>query len=204
MEPKSTPSFKYHVVFFHGVGKTNTSWNESDSGKKIGVETSIATRAHTTLIQVDDFNTPPSVVVAPVIESIGGCDRKVIIVCHSLGIIHTLELLKHKLPVVGVCIIDPPPLDDRFIQVMDTRGWDNIVQWIQEYTFYPTTSICFSVHLDYDGSNQEQFARKVEYYKPLIGANDRSKMVIHPNKGHMIHWTATAKIVRAVGEMMGK
>jgi hypothetical protein len=193
---------KYGVVFIHGLNKTPETWNRTEFGKEIDVEQTIRNKADTILVSVPDYTISPKEVMGPIVEQIRANPKKWIIVCHSLGVIHGNELLKHNLHIVGMVIIDPTPLNTEYLDLIRDRGWNDIVDYCTHELVTPAPSIELSIHLNYDEELPDAFARHIGYYRRFVGANDRSKIVIHPGKGHMIHYTDAPKIIRAITDML--
>ncbi|CAK7995064.1 Hypothetical protein POVR1_LOCUS582 [uncultured virus] len=185
------------VVFIHGNHKKAETWNVTESGKVIGIETLVTKKNFTMLMQIDDFNVPPLKIVQPLVAEMES--RRWVIVCHSLGIIYCHELMKH-LKVIGLCLIDPTPLDEVFQKKIAESS--HLLSYIQEIKLKIPAKVVCHLHLNYDPNDVDQFNRKIEYFTPLTRANQRSKMIVHPNKGHMIHYTDTPKIVESINNLL--
>ncbi len=188
---------KFGTIFIHGVGKIASNWNVTENNKNINIEKEIAKKSQTILVSIENYEISPVRCMEPIIQQIKDSNvKKWIIVCHSLGVIHGLELLKHNLAIIGINLIDPTALDTEYIDIIRERGWIDIVNYCENISL--TTNIQWIIHLDYDNN----LSRKVTYYKKYIGANDKSAMILHPGKGHMIHYTDTAKIIHSITSMM--
>lgn len=187
----------FAVAFIHGYNKTPNTWNTTEFGKNINIETMIATKAETLLIAID-FDADPKQAIIPILTEMKSKNKKWIIVCHSLGVVYGLELLNYDINIHAVCLIDPTPLDDIYIK-------ESLIthSHISKYCSnlgkidYPA-KIIFHIHLDYNSDELHILKQKTEFYKNLIGKNNRSAMFIHPGKGHMIHYTASPKIIESI------
>jgi len=187
------------VVFIHGFNKKSEYWNKNEFNKDINIEKIISKKAYTLLIQVDNYLVDPKMAVIPIIEQMKLCgQKKWTIVCHSLGIIYGLELLNYDMQISGLCLIDPTTLDNIFVEEITNDGWTEIVKYCITAKYNPSPKIIFHIHLDYDDDNQDRFARRIKFFKQFIGKNDKSKIIIHPNKGHMIHYTDAPKIISSI------
>ena len=88
------------VIFIHGFNKTPDTWNKTESGKDILIEKLVSKKAHTLLVHIDDYDSNPSETVVPIIDQIKLVGlKKWTVVCHSLGVIYGLELLKSDIPI---------------------------------------------------------------------------------------------------------
>lgn len=183
------------VVFIHGNHKKADSWNVTESGKIINIEKSIK-KVKTFLIQIDDFTVPPVGLISLIKDEM--TSYRWIIVCHSLGIIHCYEFTKH-LNIAGICFIDCTPLDNVFLQKLENLS---LIEYIKGMKWNLSPRIICHVHLDYNNVNMEQFNRKIEYLTPFIRKNDKSKIIIHPDKGHMIHYTDGPKIIDSINQLI--
>jgi hypothetical protein len=198
------PYSSFGVVFIHGYGKSSDTWNISEYGKVIGIENSIRVVMDTITITVDDYTSSPALITSSIIHKMENSQNKWIIVCHSLGVIHGFELLKHSRNIAGICLIDPTPLDEIYINVCRDRGWNDIADYCSNNKVSIHPSIRVSIHFDYNENIPENLARQVKYYKPLIGPNDKSKIIIHPGKGHMIHYTDAPKIIASIMSIVNR
>lgn len=192
------PYNSFGVVFIHGYGKSSDTWNVSEHGKVIDIENSIRNRMDTITITINDYTISPVIAMSSVFHRMKISSNKWIIVCHSLGVIHGFELLKYPLNIVGICLIDPTPIDEIYINSCRERGWNDIADYCSNHKISILPSIRVSIHLDYNQNIPENLERQVKYYKPLVGPNDKSKFIIHPGKGHMIHYTDTPKIIASI------
>lgn len=190
------------VVFIHGFGKSSTTWNLTEFNKNINIEKLIAAKARTLLVQIDDYQADPAITVIPIVEKMKAENNKWTIVCHSIGVIYGLELLNHGLTISGFCLIDPSTPTESFVQEEIEDGYINIGTYCRsnflEKKLQIEPKIVFHVHLDYDPTDLDDFADGVEFYKQFVGKNDKSKIIIHPGKGHMIHYTDGPKIVNSI------
>lgn len=196
-------SKKFGCVFIHGFNKNSTTWNITEYGKHIDIESIIKTKAETILVDIVDFKISPKIQMIPIIEQIMSSSiKKWIIVCHSLGVIHALELLRYSLPIIGVCLIDPTALDQEYINTLEERGWSDILDYCNNLQINIKPGIQYYIHIDYDTHDINGFNAKVEFYKKFAGPNDKSKLIIHPGKGHMIYYTDAPKIINSIISMM--
>jgi len=187
------------VVFIHGFNKKSEYWNKNEFNKDINIEKIISKKAHTLLIQVDDYLINPKIAVIPIIEQMKLSEQKKwTIVCHSLGILYGLELLNYDIQINGVCLVDPSTLDNTFIEKITNRGWTEIAEYCTTVKYNPSPKIIFHIHLEYREDKQNRLARQIRFFKQFTGKNDKSKIIIHPNKGHMIHYTDAPKIISSI------
>jgi len=181
------------VIFIHGLNKSANNWNISEFNKSINIEQQLVKKAHTILIQIDDYNNYP---ITSILNEMNKYKVKSwTVVCHSLGVVYGLHLLDHG--ITRICLIDPTVLDDVYFEELKTREWYNLLD-LCKTEIKLNTKMIFHIHLDYD----DEFDDKVKYYKKFIKVNDKSKMFIHPDKGHMIHYTDSQKIINSIMDLI--
>lgn len=183
------------VVFIHGNHKTIETWNLSEFGKKIDIEVSIRKRTETVMIQVDDFLLGPEDTVKSLLPSM--MNRRWVIVCHSLGIVYCYELLKH-LTITGICFIDCTDLE-AFGKELADKPPCPLQDYLKEVKWNLSTKIVCHVHLNFPS---EDFEQRVDYFSGWTRKNEKSKMIIHPRKGHMIHYTDSQTIIFSIMELL--
>ena len=194
---------KHAVCFIHGFNKTPDTWNQTEAGKNINIEKIISgkEKVKTLLVRIDNFKISPQILVTQLVEQMKSEPNKWTIVCHSLGVVYGLELLNHDITINGFCLVDPTSLNEEYIREITDSSWEegatyclnNFVKKVD----YPA-KIIFHIHLDYDIQDQIYFCHQIQYYKQFVGKNTKSKIIVHPGKGHMIHYTDTAKIIESI------
>ena len=215
---------KKAVLFIHGRGGNPGQWNASDTGRTTNIEKSIAaTGVKTLCVDIPDFNDDPEgtldriFTLTETIDALETCPREWILVGHSLGAIYALALsfLPRKLTnIKAVVLVDPTPFDCDYIDKLHDRGWKNLAGYVNRLfreTGDPDISpkIRFHVHLDFtttfSSKGVADFFRKVEFYTRYTKPNVKSRLQIHPDKGHMLLHSDAPKILNSVLEaMMGK
>lgn len=185
------------VLFIHGKGKKAETWNVSEFGKKICIEESLKKSVHTMMLQIDDFTVLPSRLVD---KKIGDMRRhRWTIVSHSLGVMYIFELLGRDIIIDGFCLIDPTPFTSKYIETMKTI---EISDWIKEQLIIDIApKIIFHVHISYPSPS---FEEKIDSYSKFTRKNDKSKVILHNGKGHMIHYTDAPKIIDSINDLLKK
>lgn len=184
---------KSGVILIHGLNKSCDTWNITEFGKSINIEQQLAKKAHTILIQIDDYN---NYHITNILNEMDKYKVKSwIVVCHSLAIVYGLHLLNHG--ITRVCLIDPTVLDDIYFEELKKREWFNLLD-LCEIDIKLSAKVIYHIHLDYD----DKFDDKVNFYKKFIKQNDKSKMFVHPDKGHMIHYTDSQKIINSIMDLI--
>lgn len=198
---------KNGVIFIHGLDKKAEQWNVSEFDKNINIEKTIGMKYETILIQLDDFKINPDEICAFIIKqtesSLNSKNKIWTIVCHSLAALYALQLLKYdEIKINGIVLVDPTPLDDLYTDYLRKKGWDDLANYIDTENIKPrkppSPKIKFHVHLDYNFSNINKFNNQIEFYSRYANPNSKSKIIIHPNKGHMIHYTDGPKIIESI------
>lgn len=159
------------VVFIHGRGKQSNTWNISEFGKAINIELTIAKKVKTLLIQVDDFSCHPLDIISSLLDEMK--NYRWIVVCHSLGIIYCYELLKH-LTISGICLVDCTDLSDYRNKIITTES--TLINYLETVEWNIPNRVICHVHFNYE----------------------KSKIMIHPNKSHMLHYTDAPKIIDSI------
>lgn len=118
-----------------------------------------------------------------------------VIVAHSLGVVPAL-LLK-SLKIKGLCLIDPTPLDQEYLEKILERKWFNLADQINQINIKAEK---YPVHLHFDPD--KNLTRKIQYYKKLVQTHQISKMIIYPDAGHMIHLKHPDKIIQSIRELL--
>lgn len=196
----------FNVIFIHGLGKNSNQWNITEHGKNINIEKIVASKSSTLMYDIKDFTEDPQLIINDIIEKIKSIKGGWIIVCHSLGAIYSLGLLVHDISIIGFVLIDPTPFDTKYIEIIQERGWIKVVNYFNNTTFSPSPSpkIRFNIHLNYEIDQSELFNRQVEYYTKFSNKNSKSKIILHPEKSHMLHYTDAPKIIESILEMTKK
>jgi len=196
MDAKQQPK-SLAVIFLHGNHKKADHWNMTEFGKSINIESIIGKRVKTFLIQIDDFTKHPLGALSGRLDEMKR--YKCVVVCHSLGVLHCYELLKH-LVVIGICFLDCTALPVYLEEIRATEDpvCDHLISYIQDMVWNIPSSIICHVHFNYEWSNAAYFDHQIAYYTPLTRKNDKSKIVVHPNKSHMIHYTDAPKIIHSI------
>ena len=176
------------VVFIHGKGKHKSHWNVTEFGKVTNIENTISKSAKTFLLQVDNFDLHPKEVIEPFISEME--KYKCVIVCHSLAIVYAWEILK-CIPVIGLCLIDTTALD------IYSKN-ETVPNYIKEIVWNIPNKLVVHVHLNYTLDKLTDFDEQVSYYTPFIRKNEKSNMMIHPYKSHMLHYSDSPKIIESI------
>lgn len=187
------------VLFLHGLGKNSSQWNVTEFDKTIDIEKSVATtKIKTVLYDLPDFSRDPRAIIeeiADYIDSIGESKRLWTIVAHSLGAMYALGLIGF-IKVSGLVLIDPTVFDVGYIDDLRKRDWPLVVDYLSSSDFEPFPKTRYHVHLNYDDA--EKFERKMRYYSKFTTKNHRSKIIVHPDSSHMIHYTDAPKIIDSI------
>jgi len=187
------------ILFIHGKGKKSETWNTTESGKIIDIEKSLSKNVHTMLLQVDDFTIIPSKLIDQIIDDMRF--YRWIIITHSLGVVHAFELLGRQIMIDGLCFIDPTAFTGRYI---DSIKQFEIAEWIKEQLIIEVTPrIVFHIHINYQSGREEDlFQEKIIEYSKFTHKNDKSRVIVHYNKSHMIHYTDAPKIIDSLKDLL--
>lgn len=171
-------NFRRGVLFLSGRGKSLDNFNQTSTGKRIGLEENLRKRAQTCLVEFDQkdeaiylsFKENGTLHEPPLTLLIEALDPKVkwVVVASSMGAYFASFLPEHL--ILGYVLIDPvhcPP-------------------------FHPRLPIQLHLALTPD--------RKINYegYDRLTSYHSKSAIIVHWNRSHLIHWDEPAKITVSI------
>jgi hypothetical protein len=61
----------------------------------------------------------------------------------------------------------------------------------------PNKVVCHA-HLNHQIDKVCEFNGCIKYFTPFTRKNDKSKIMIHPDKGHILHWYDAPKIIESI------
>lgn len=197
-------SMKTTILFISGFRKPASTWNLTESGKWIDIETSLREKYATILVSFDDtiYKQPVPDVCKQLYTTITSSlsFRKLFIVAHSLGGFYALELAKsYPEYIQGLLLIDPSTKTDSYRNYL-SNSCDPIQQAkLQNYNSLPDpiplpAKIIVKVYL----TDTDNLTEKLNYFDNFTRVNVLSDIILCPNRSHMLHYEVPAKFIAAI------
>jgi pimeloyl-ACP methyl ester carboxylesterase len=190
-----TNNYKKSVLFIHGFNKKGDQWNITEFGKEIGIESHIRKTHNTILLSLDDkdYLTPISDVSIEIYENIKHLSNtKFICVTHSYGAIFaTYMAIKYPTLFHSIIMLDPTIKTNNLLKYFKSLEYNEKTQYkIDNFDKLPNyleipKNIIIKIHLNIDDNTD---INKIIKYDALIKLNMKSRLMIHANIGHMIHY----------------
>lgn len=200
--------FKNTVVFISGFRKDSSSWNYDSKNKPLLIEETLSKVANTVLIEFtdDDYKLPVSQVSQKIHERLQEfSSTNIVLVAHSIGSFYALKLTKidphlfHK-----VLLIDPTIKTPKYLQYLKFFPGDPVKeQQVINFDDLPdvnnlSTKTIIRIHFDYN----EDMLSDIPYYHKLTNKNAKSRLIMHYEIGHMIHWNTPGVIIDSIKEFI--
>ncbi len=100
-------------------------------------------------------------------------------------------------------MVDPTPLDEEYLNKLESSSPNSpLSQYLKQTTFSINNQIPIRIHLSYLEIEETKFKRQVAYYKSYANKNTRSVLILHPDRGHMIHYKDSGKIIASILELL--
>ena len=194
---------KVGMMFIHGYNSSPETWQVNGSGQALPYQSEFSKNHLVVNAYIPDYAQPDQELILPLLKIIQSNEvSSWIIVTHSLGIRLGLALGRVKgLPIKALIGLDPTSLDEFYQEVMVSRGWNKKI--ISSHDLLPAR-IIVRIHLGCSNDNLGALQRPIQYYGRFVGANLKSVLQIHPNKGHMIHWTDCPKIMESIHQVISQ
>lgn len=203
-------NYKNTIIFIHGFKKDNASWNYDSKNKHICIEESLSKKANTISIQFteEDYCKPCSEICENIINMFKELKLgKIIIVAHSIGSFYALKLAELNPILFGtLLLIDPTIKTPHYYEYLKSKSEsENHIELHQLKNFedLPTDTnimakVIIRIHFDYcDNSILD-----IPYYAKLTNKNMKSRLILHNDIGHMIHWQIPHVIIDSINELI--
>ena len=225
---KFYPTFNNHkstIIFFPGFRKNHNDFNITDHGKKILVESTISTTCNTILVNIDDNDYKKSVpqLAEEIYQEIVNChmsETKLIIVAHSLGSFYALYLCETYPNIFGkILLIDPAIKSITYHTqlIADAKNkLDDTVEYakLKNYEYLSDgltlhNKIIVRIHINLNTkkiiSDPVVCLDEISYLNAvnkITNKNTKSRLVVHANVSHMIHYKMPGAIIDAIRELV--
>lgn len=187
------------VVFIHGFRKEATSWNITSTGKLIQIQENIAKNSNTVLIQMTEEDYMLSVThVVERIKKLLDSRNDIILVTHSIGSLYAVKLAELYPDIFKkLLLIDPTIKTPKYHAYLMNENrlvhYDDLPEGLNL-----PAKVIVRIHFDY---NLES-TYNIPYYNKMTNKNVKSRLILHNNIGHMIHWKIPHVIIDSINEMI--
>ena len=186
------------VVFIPGYLKAN-HWNESEYGKRLGILTSISSKAKVLAVTFNEdiyrYSIPE--ICSKLTDKLSVYDS-LCIVAHSYGCFVGLQLATvDKLKIRSLLLLDPITVNDKYFNYINTTNDKYSSYKITHYDLLPKPlqlKIAVSIILSYI----EDLGVSIKYFEPLVKYNTLSSIEVC-FCSHMIHYDHPEKIIHKIG-----
>jgi predicted esterase len=136
-------------------------------------------------------------------------NTKIIIVAHSYGGFIGLYLSETYFRIFKkLFLIDPSVKSDDFLKYLMTDTHELNTYKIKNFDLLPDglsikSSVIIRIHfnLNTKDTSYDEFISDVAYFSKLVNKNTKSRLVLHANKSHMIHYSIPDTIFDAIQEL---
>lgn len=194
--------YKTTVLFIHGYNKTGSQWNTTEYGKYIGIEEHIRKTRNTILISLKNYQRPIIEVSREIYESIKHF-KKIICVCHSYGALYATSMaITYPTLFTTLIMLDPTIKTDYYFNYLNTLPATEVNNYkIKHFDTLPNyldipKHIILIIHLNLDQSPNEW--DKMLKLDQIIKNHVKSRLIVHMNIGHMIHYKIPHVIIDSI------
>ena len=203
-------NFKNTVIFIHGFNKDASSWNCTSNGKDINIESNLAKTRNTVMVELDDTSYSKSIteISNMIISNIDIINDKIlktaiVVVGHSFGGFYAMKLsaIYHNL-FNKILLIDPCVKTESYCEYLKTteNRFSDLSDFpgsLTDHTNIHNKTIVV-IHFNYVEDNID----KILFYSKLTNKNTKSKLILHNDVGHMIHWLIPGTIIQSINELI--
>ena len=225
---KFYPTLNNHkttIIFLPGFRKNHNDFNITEHGKKISIESTISILCNTILVNIDENDYKKSVpqLAEEIYQEIVNChmlETKLIIVAHSLGSFCALYLCETYPNIFGkIFLIDPAIKSSTYHTqlIADAKDkLDDTVEYanLQNYKYLSDglslhNKIIVRIHININTkkmiSDPALCLEEISYLETvnkITNKNTKSRLVVHANVSHMIHYKMPGAIIDAIRELV--
>lgn len=202
-------SKKKTVIFIHGFGKRLDDWNITKSGKHIGIEEQIRKFSNTVLVQIEDndYKQPISIVAAMIYQALNDLTKtNITVVGHSYGTLYALWLAENH-NIDRILLIEPVIKSPIFLEYLQSKAKDKDFESIEAYKVrnydtMPTgenlkNRVTVRIHIRVE----DKPIPNLPILNSLTNKNVKSRLIIHYQASHMIHYELSSTIVDSIKDL---
>ena len=198
---------KTTIIFIHGFLKNSSYWNLTETGHPIEIEAILAKTYNTVLIdliQQDYIKSISEIANEIYIKLEQLIKTKIILVGHSHGAFYCLRLAE-LYPVVfsQLILLDPTVKNDNYLNFLKSKD-DIITQAkLKHFDDLPSgnnlkSSIIIRIHINIDST----LINDIKELDVLVNKNTKSRLIVHYNVTHMIHYKIPHTIIDSIRELI--
>jgi pimeloyl-ACP methyl ester carboxylesterase len=199
---------KISVIFIHGYTKSYTDWNETAHHKEIGIESHIRKIRNTILVDLseEDYVRPVIDVVNEIYNQISEfLKTKIVCVCHSYGSFFGMQMaISYPKLLYGLILLDPSLKIPGYLEYLKTcdptpttsykiNHWDDL----PDHLNVPQDLIAWT-HLNFTSDDLLRQVEKITALDKLTKKNTKSKLMLHVDVSHMIHYKIPHVIIDSI------
>lgn len=208
-------NFKATIIFIHGFRKNSSQWNYSESGNALLIEETLSKIANTILIDLtdEDYIQDTTTVVEEMYRQLSSLQiitTKIILVAHSQASFYCLRLSEMYPTIFArLLLLDPSIKNQAYLNLLESKVSKNpgdIVERakLQHFEDLPTcdhikNSVIIRVHLNI--SSPADLMDNIIELNKLTNKNTKSRLVVHYDVSHMIHYRIPHVIIDAIKEL---
>lgn len=220
---------KTTIIFIHGFRKKYDDFNETENNKHILIETRIRTKCNTIMIQIEenDYKKEISEISEQMYYHLLNAEimkTKITIVAHSYGSFYAFYLAE-KYPIIfgKILLIDPTiktinyknkliynngqKIENDSTEFYKLKNFDTLSDGInikstviiRIHTNLNSNELIMDLNLSINTLNE--FSEKMQYLNKLVNKNIKSRLIMHVDCGHMIHYKKPDLIIDSIMEL---
>ncbi len=190
------------ILFIPGFNKDPGTWNVTENGKEINIESSIRKVFRTVLIEINYSKTIMEMAEEIYTDYLEAEDpkTKIVIVAHSYGSFYALALAQFK-RLDGLLFLDPTTKNQSYYNYLMRTKQETKIQMFDDFpipTPLPQKTI-LKVFLIYREADE-----RIIQYGVMVKNNVFSDLILLVERGHMIHYEVPDKIIHAIRDLIKK
>lgn len=198
------------VFFIHGYGKTIDDWDVTNKGKQINIAERVSKTYNVILVQLDesDYAQSTKQIATQMHEQlqihVSHC--KVVIVAHSSGSFYAIHLAQmDPKKYVRLLLIDPTVKSENYRKYL-IEQFTNTQQltYLQKLIHFEDLPCCsvpsksvVRIHCNFEDKKVE----KIQVLHDLVKLNVKSRLFVHYNASHMVHYKIPDVIIDSILEI---
>lgn len=208
---------KTTIIFIHGLKKNYNDWNITEHNKEINIEKTISKICNTVLVQLEDDDYKMRVI--DVVKNIYDHLQSLIhtnftIITHSIGSFYGMSLVINHNIFTKLIMLDPTIKSIHYLEGIKKRLDKNpnnipdvMEMLINNYDMLPTfdqisKKVIVRVHLNMKSSKDTNvFFNRIICLDKLIKQNMKSRLCLHVDVSHMIHYKIPHVIIDSIKDV---
>jgi len=204
---------KHTIIFIHGLKKHYNSWNVTEKGKEIGLEKTFNQTCNTVLVQIDeeDYLKPINDIAESIYNELQQLlFTKIILVSHSQGSFYCLALAKNYPKIFSRIVMLNPTIKTPAYYNYLTKKKDINIYRLNHFSELPDHTnlhcqVIFFIHIDIDSTKSDEdkliLFDKIIQLNKITNKNVKSKLCVHADVSHMIHYMIPETICNSIKDI---